>query len=255
LHFSPHPDDELIGAPATLMALRDAGWRIVNVACGLGRPGQHLRRARELLDACRRVRFELRFPERPIAISPDDDHAAAYAALVGLAEREIGLLEPEIVVSPSPHDRHHGHEVVARAVRDALRTGEPAGPRWWMWGLWASLPQPTLGTVFDRGRLEEILAALAAHRGELARNDYRRLVEGRAAMNASLGPELLFGFGVETPQVSYLELLTEVVPCGDRWLLGAPRWLDARSPLADPREVPMDAWLYAPGEPPAGRRG
>jgi LmbE family N-acetylglucosaminyl deacetylase len=25
LHLAPHPDDELIGAPATLMALRDAG--------------------------------------------------------------------------------------------------------------------------------------------------------------------------------------------------------------------------------------
>ena len=34
LHLSPHPDDELAGMPATLMALRDAGWRIVNLACG-----------------------------------------------------------------------------------------------------------------------------------------------------------------------------------------------------------------------------
>ena len=32
LHLSPHPDDEIAGMPATLMALRDAGWRVVNVA-------------------------------------------------------------------------------------------------------------------------------------------------------------------------------------------------------------------------------
>ena len=45
LHLSPHPDDEVVGMPATLMALRDAGWRVVNLACGLGRPARHQRRA------------------------------------------------------------------------------------------------------------------------------------------------------------------------------------------------------------------
>ena len=48
LHLSPHPDDEIAGAPATLMALREAGWRVVNVACGLGRPAQHQRRRAEV---------------------------------------------------------------------------------------------------------------------------------------------------------------------------------------------------------------
>ena len=41
--------------PATLMALRDAGWRIVNLACGLGRPAQHQRRRAEVEEACRRA--------------------------------------------------------------------------------------------------------------------------------------------------------------------------------------------------------
>jgi LmbE family N-acetylglucosaminyl deacetylase len=36
LLLSPHPDDELLGCPAHLFALRDAGWRIVNVALSLG---------------------------------------------------------------------------------------------------------------------------------------------------------------------------------------------------------------------------
>ena len=37
LAVSPHPDDELLGAGATLMALRDAGWRVINLAASLGR--------------------------------------------------------------------------------------------------------------------------------------------------------------------------------------------------------------------------
>ena len=232
LHFSPHPDDELIGAPATLMALRDAGWRIVNVACGLGRPEQRGRREAELHEACRRAGFELRIPTPQEAV-----------ALVGA---EIAGSNPRIVLSPSPHDRHPGHELVGRAVRDALRGAPHPAPAWWMWGLWDALPLPTLGTAFGARRLEEALAALSAHRGELQRNDYRRLVVGRAAMNASLAPELLFGFGVEArPQASYVELLTEVVRSEDAWLLGSRRWLDAAAPLAAPSGTVADGWLYA----------
>ena len=41
LHISPHPDDELMGAPATLMALRDAGHEVTNLALTLGREADH----------------------------------------------------------------------------------------------------------------------------------------------------------------------------------------------------------------------
>ena len=113
-----------------------------------------------------------------------------------------------------------------------------------MWGFWGQLPQPTLATAFDATRLDEVLAALAAHEGELRRNDYRRLVTARAELNASLGPELVFGFGSEVPRdVRYVELLTEVARVGDRWLLGRSRWLEASAPLSAPGEMPADAAL------------
>ena len=44
LHLSPHPDDEVLGAGATLLGLRDAGHRVINLACSLGRPEQQERR-------------------------------------------------------------------------------------------------------------------------------------------------------------------------------------------------------------------
>jgi LmbE family N-acetylglucosaminyl deacetylase len=243
LHFAPHPDDELIGAPATLMELRDAGYRIVNVACGLGKPEQRSRREAELREASRLARFELLVP-KPSPIESSDKADAASAAVLELVRATIAELEPEIVVSPSPHDRHPRHELVARAVRDALREDGSATPCWWMWGLWAPLPLPTLGTVFARQRLEEILAALGAYQGELERNDYRRLVRGRAEMNASLGPELLCGFGASAAQASpYVELLTEVFPVEGRWLLGPPRWLDPTMPLAEPTDTDVGEWL------------
>ncbi|HEX6228938.1 MAG TPA: PIG-L family deacetylase [Solirubrobacterales bacterium] len=240
MHFAPHPDDELIGAPATLMALRDAGFTIVNVACSLGRPGQHARREAELQEACRRAGFELRLPEEPVSISGDVDEQTAQAELTALVLEALAREEPRIVVSPGPADRHHGHRLVALAVRDAIieHGTSDAAPRWWMWSLWGSLPQPTIGTRFGAGRLEEILTALAAHRGELARNDYRRFVRARAEMNASLAAELLFGFGAPVPtDISYVELLTEVALRGSRWMLGTPGWLDPEDPLQEPSGV------------------
>lgn len=246
LHCAPHPDDELIGAPATLMALRDADWRVVNLACSLGRPEQRSRREAELREACRLAGFELRVPARTAAISSDDDPIAARAELRDLVREAVADLGPQLVISPAPHDRHHGHELAARAVGDVLNEQREPAPRWWMWGLWASLPLPTLATAFDQKRLDEILHALSAYTGELRRNDYRQLVKNRAAMNVSLGPELLFGFGEAAPAVPYVELLTEVVPSDGGWLLGKARWLDPASPLMSPSEVVADEWILEP---------
>jgi LmbE family N-acetylglucosaminyl deacetylase len=41
LHLAPHPDDEVLGAGATLLGLREAGHRVINLACSRGRPDQH----------------------------------------------------------------------------------------------------------------------------------------------------------------------------------------------------------------------
>jgi LmbE family N-acetylglucosaminyl deacetylase len=244
VHFSPHPDDELIGAPATLLALRRERWRVVNVVCGLGRPKQHARREAEVRAAADRAGFDVRIAEPPVPMSSGDDLAAARERLLETVRHELDDLRPAIVVSPSPHDRHHAHELVGGAVRDALAERGAAAPRWWMWGLWGSLPLPTLATPFDATHLQEILAALEAYGGELTRNDYRRFVKARAEMNASLGPELLFGFGAEAPEgVRFVELLTEVARVDGRWLLGRARWLSPPAPLAEPSETPIDRWL------------
>lgn len=231
LHLSPHPDDELIGAPATLMALRDAGWRVVNLACGLGSAAEAREREVELREACAAAGFELLLPE--------EDLRGQLAAT--LAE-----LRPAVIVSPGQHDRHPAHERVAGIARRALEEWGGSAPRWWTWAVWGWLEQPNLATAFDRARLEQILAALAAHRGQLERNDYRRLVAGRAEANASLAPELLFGFGsAAQPGVELAELLSELVLVEGRWRLGAPRWLDPAAPLAKPTAA--EASAIAPG--------
>lgn len=244
LHVAPHPDDELLGAPAALMAMRDAGHRVVNLACSLGHPDQHERRQAELENACRRAGFELQILQPPVAISRDDDEAVARRRLVEVLLASVAAAEPFVVVSPSPHDRHHGHALVACAVLDALTELGTAAPRWWMWELWSTLERPTLAVAFDAERLEQIIWALRAHHGELERNDYERLVRGRAEMNAALAPEVLFGFGSpDRARAAYADLLTEIVLDRGRCLLGAPRWLHPSAPVADPSENDVTSWL------------
>ena len=104
---------------------------------------------------------------------------------------------------------------------------------------------PTITVAFDQRRLDEITTALDAHKGELDRNDYRRLVRGRAEMNAARGPELVFGFGSAGDPGPYVELLTETVLVNDCWLLGTPRRLDPAFALIEPPgDVELDDWLY-----------
>lgn len=226
VHFSPHPDDELLGAPGALFALRDAGWRVVNAACSLGRPEQHERRRAELVEACRRARFELRLD----GIEP---------------QRVLAELEPALVVAPSPHDCHPLHEQVGREVLAAIAAaGSPSTA--WLWSLWGSSALPTLVVELTDERLDEIAHALAAHEGELARVDFSRLIRSRAALEGVAGAERVFGFGAPALPFASAELLTEVQLVDGRFHLCEPRVLtDAAEPgVAGPTDV--TEWLFEP---------
>jgi LmbE family N-acetylglucosaminyl deacetylase len=216
LHVSPHPDDEALGAPATLLLLRRAGWRVVNAVVSLGRPDDHARRRAEATDAARRAGFELVVR----GDSPIDDWLRSL----------LGELAPTIVLSPSPHDAHPSHEAVAHATGTALAaTQDP--PVWWQWGLWADLRSPTIYVPFDDDVLAEAQHMLAAYAGELARNDYARLLEARAVTYAVLGSERVFGFGsARASTLPYAELLTELDFVDTTWQVQPPRMLDPFNP-------------------------
>jgi hypothetical protein len=228
VHFSPHPDDEVLGAPGGLFALRDAGWRIVNVACSLGRDEQRKRRIGELREACRRARFDLRIDD----VDPD----------AVLAE-----LKPELVVAPSPHDPHPFHgEVARRALKAVAAAGAPQVV--WLWTLWGEPVLPSLALELTEERLAEIAYALEAHEGELARTDFRRLLRARADLYGVVGGERLHGYGAPALPFRLAELLTELVLDHGRWHLCEPRVVEAGeisvAGVASPSDV--TDWLFEP---------
>jgi len=204
---------------ATLLGLRDAGHRVINLAVSLGSdPSERERRRAEVEEACARAGFELVVHDGPL------DEPALRAAVLSLAERE-GV---DLLISPSEEDRHPAHEPVGRAARDVAVA---AGLRWWAWGLWGELRAPTLYFGFGEAMLVRAQHVLAAHAGELARNDYLQLLRDRAGAARVLGAERVFGWGAAVRPERFAELLSEHVSRGGELVPGPPRVLDPADPL------------------------
>lgn len=245
VHVSPHPDDESIGAPCTLLALQEAGWHVVNLACSLGRPGDHERRRVELAAALKVAEFDGVVPDPPIALSQG---SAAHPAVLRV-ETElralVGRTGARLVVGPHPRDGHHGHATVAKAVRRVVRRAG-GDLTWWMWSIWADLPRPTLAVNCPDGLLDISERMLAEHSGENGRNDYLAMHRPIRRVNAVRGAEKAVGFGSAPGRsldlADHVELLTEVTFRDRKWLVGAPRLLDPRHPLSDEGWTELDDW-------------
>jgi LmbE family N-acetylglucosaminyl deacetylase len=246
VHMAPHPDDEALGCPGALLHLRDRGWEVVSVLVSLGFSHQHQRRRAEFEEASRRAEFLPVILEPPLDISLHDDLDRATNRVAAELPGILAVHGASVVVSPSPHDVHHGHEAVARGVQRALDV-VPSSVRWWMWGIWGDLPAPNVFFAFDEPALARMLHILEAYEGELERNDYRRLLTGRAATNAVLGSERVFGFGSPAAsQLPYAEVLTEVRRIEGRWMASEAHHLD-EGPLFDQQfDVDLTAWIDSP---------
>jgi LmbE family N-acetylglucosaminyl deacetylase len=262
VHVSPHPDDEVLGCGATLVGLAAAGWRVVNLACSLGRAPDRARRAAELDAALSVLGIEGRRVEPPLAISRGDDLAAAEERLVTLISEAVQETGARLVISPHPEDAHHGHAVVGRAAARvaAARVGPgtvappPVALRWWAWGLWRDLPRPNRYIPYGEEVMARLGEALACHRGEIERNGYADLLVARGRVNAVLGAERVGGFGSGPLAAEpYADLLEERVDRGSGLEL-APGHVVGLVELADPDpdrlERGADAVLHGGGDGP-----
>jgi len=215
IHLSPHPDDESIACPAILLALTKEGNQVINLACSLGSKDQD-RRKSELERAVKILGLNL-------IIDRVDLYGEEKDFIEMVKKYTVGA---DLIIAPSPHDAHPAHEKVGRAAVKALTDNQTL----WLWGLWADLPFPNL--IYPFNQIDKVIEALSAHCGELARNDYRDLVIGRAQMNKVLGPERVFGFGSKGIKEKYAELITEVKKDQDKFFLTEPHYLNPNSPLS-----------------------
>ena len=198
VHVAPHPDDEAVGCPGALLHLLDRGWNVVSVTTSLGFESQRERRRAEAEEAATRAGFVPVFMDPPLSLDLEGDLALATRRVAEELPAIVEEYGASIVVSPSPHDVHHGHEAVGRGVQRAFAVLPPT-VRWWMWGVWGDLPAPNVFYAFDQGVHDRALHILDAYAGELERNDYRTFLTGRAQAIAVMGSERVFGFGSPRP--------------------------------------------------------
>jgi LmbE family N-acetylglucosaminyl deacetylase len=242
LLVSPHPDDEILGAGAAALALKGRGWRVINLALGLGRPGDRERRLRELLGAAEVMDIATLVCRPPIAMSAADDLPAAERRVVAELEARFRELAPDLLLAPSVHDAHPAHELVGRAVRDSLGPGRADCTVWW-WRLWGQGGPPTL-VVDCAESMPTLRRALQAHRGELERNRYAELLEAEAVADAVRGAEQVLGFGAPALATRHARVYCETVLRGGRWWFGAARLLD-EPVLPEPTADAAERWLFA----------
>ncbi|HVP03258.1 MAG TPA: PIG-L family deacetylase [Solirubrobacteraceae bacterium] len=245
LALAPHPDDEILGAGAVHIALARAGHEVLVYPVTLGRRADRDRRHDELVRCCRIAGLEL------LEVPPLDMSAGERDNLPAAAARLAEYLQPRLqgvdaVTSPSPRDVHPAHVAIAGAVARAMES-DGADRRLWLWSIWGTLPRPTLWFPFGEDLLDHQLAALDEHRSQIARSDFPRLVRGRAEAASVLGPELLYGFGVDAPDAPYAELLCEVVLHHHVWYAGRERQLDPADPLGGEHafhtHMPVGSWV------------
>lgn len=250
LHVSPHPDDEILGCGATLLALGASGWRVVNLTCSLGRPADRARRRGELADALSVLGIEGIVADPPVAMSGGDDLGGTEARVADLVAVTAGRLGADLILSPHPEDAHHGHAVVGRAVASGT-----AGRRWWAWGLWRDLPAPTRYVPYGEEVLDRLGLALRCHTGEVTRNGYEDLLRSRARLQAVIGSERVggFGSGPVAPE-PYADLIEERLRGpGSGWelardhVVGLGHLVD---PDPDGREGGADALVHGVGDGP-----
>ena len=95
--------------------------------------------------------------------------------------------------------------------------------------------------------LDRALHILDAYAGELERNDYRPFLSGRAAANAVMGSERVFGFGSPAATtLPYAELVTEVRLLDGRFMASEPHYLDQGPEPEAGYCLDLTPWLDAP---------
>ncbi|WP_219469140.1 PIG-L deacetylase family protein [Rhodococcus qingshengii] len=240
IHISPHPDDEAVGAPATLLAFRDRGIPVANIVTSLGAPADRDRRRAEVLEAGRIGGLRVEILEEVIAGDPAGYEEAVTAAILAATSN---VSAPVILVSPSPHDKHPRHEAVGRATAAAaVKLGDTAV--WWMYSVWGALPLPTAYLPFGGELMGRADRLLSAYVGEIDRNDYRRLVRGRSMAASVLGAEQIFGFGSTNDFAEpYAELFTEVGYRNGKWLAGIPRCINPSAPITEMSDRDITSWV------------
>jgi N-acetylglucosamine malate deacetylase 1 len=178
LIFSPHPDDEVIIGGLPLRLLREAGWRIINVAVTQGsNQARQAERLIELQNCCRCIGFELVTTARGglerINAKTRQQDAVHWGRCVEIVARILAEHRPRAIFFPHELDWNSSHIGTHWLVMDALKQ---LGPDFTCQlvetEFWGQMPGPNLMVESSPADLADLITALTFHVGEVKRNPY-----------------------------------------------------------------------------------
>lgn len=211
LLFSPHPDDEVITGALALRLARQCGFAVVNVAVTLGsRPDRRAERWRELESACAYLGFALATPAggalTQITRKARTDNPSVWATKIASVANLLEAERPDIVFLPHEADWNGTHIGVHLLVTDAMRAVAGLECLVIETEFWAAMATPNLMVESTASDVADLVAALALHVGEVARNPYHVRLPAWMIDNVRRGAELVGGQGGTSPDVTFATL-------------------------------------------------
>lgn len=206
--FSPHPDDEIIMGALPLRLLRQANWRVVNVAVTQGsNRARQAERWTELVACCRRIGFEL-VPTAPRGLEHINEQNAGtegpeWRGAVARIAEILRQYRPRLVLFPHERDWNTTHIGVHVLVRQALGEAELESSPWTCeTEFWGQMTDPNLLVESSTAELADLVAALACHVGEVERNPYHLTLPAWMMENVRRA-ELVVGQGGHVPAMRF----------------------------------------------------
>ena len=212
LIFSPHPDDEVIIGGLALRLLREAGWKVVNVAVTQGsNVARQSERWAELAACCDCIGFGLvqTVPGglEKVNVATREKSPADWAPSVKVIADILAKHRPQAIFFPHELDWNSSHIGTHHLVLDALRT-LPVDFRTVAveTEFWGQMPSPNLMVEISTPDLADLITALTFHVGEVRRNPYHLTLPAWMVDNVRRGGELVGGQGGAAPDFTFATL-------------------------------------------------
>lgn len=212
LFFSPHPDDECISGGLALRVLREARWKVINVAVTQGsKPERQTARFEELKAACNYLGLGLQatVPGGLTGINPrnrrqNPEHWKSCVEVIG---RILDEHRPKILFFPHERDWNVTHIGTHLLIVDALK-GLPSDYECYCveTEFWGAMDDPNLMVEISAQDLGDMITALSYHVGEVNRNPYHLTVPAWMMDNVRRGGEVVGGQGNAAPEFRFAVL-------------------------------------------------
>jgi LmbE family N-acetylglucosaminyl deacetylase len=211
LFFAPHPDDETILGGLALRLLREAKWKVIDIAVTLGSIKERKAgRWQELQKACQflGLGLESTAPDgldnvRPATRAND---AAAWSRMVGIVAAVLEKHRPKVIFFPHELDWNSTHVGVHFLVLDALKAARGVQCHLIETEFWGQMQTPNLMVEYTAEVVADLIAATSFHVGEVQRNPYHVLFPAWLMDNVRRGAELVGGQGGAAPAFLFAQL-------------------------------------------------